>query len=214
MWATVVQAIDHRATRYDHCRLADGAERRPPRAPGPDDAGSLATPALKTAAVTLPVGTVVDASAADGLQACSQSQFDLNDASEPSCPNASKIGSAEIDSPIQADPLVGGIYLAQQNANPFGSLLAIYVSAESDGVLIKLAGHVVADPVTGQLVTTFDNNPQLPFSDFKLDFFGGRGRRWPRRRTVGRSRRRRHSPPGAEARPRRRRTRSRSTRAA
>ena len=49
----------------------------------PDDAGSLASPALKTAAVTLPVGTVVDASAADGLQACSQSQFDLNDASEP-----------------------------------------------------------------------------------------------------------------------------------
>ena len=115
----------------------------------------------------------MSASAADGLQACSESQFGWGNGSEPTCPNASKIGSAEIDSPIQADPLVGGIYLAQQNANPFGSLLAIYVSAESDGVLIKLAGHVVADPVTGQLVTTFDNNPQLPFSDFKLDFFGG-----------------------------------------
>jgi hypothetical protein len=139
----------------------------------PDTESSLATPDLKTAVVTLPTGTVVSASAADGLQACSESQFGWGNASEPTCPNASKIGSAEIDSPIQPDPLVGGIYLAQQNANPFGSLLAIYVAAESDGVLIKLAGHVVPNPVTGQLVTTFNNNPQLPFSDFKLDFFGG-----------------------------------------
>ncbi len=139
----------------------------------PDTESSLATPDLKTAVVTLPTGTVVSASAADGLQACSEAQFGWGNAAEPNCPNASKIGSAEIDSPIQPDPLVGGIYLAQQNANPFGSLLAIYVAAESDGVLVKLAGQVVPNPVTGQLVTTFNNNPQLPFSDFKLDFFGG-----------------------------------------
>ena len=37
------------------------------------------------------------------------------------------------------------------------------------GVVVKLAGHVVADPVTGQLTATFDNNPKLPFSDFKLE---------------------------------------------
>ena len=109
----------------------------------PETESSLATPDLKTAVVTLPAGTVVSASAADGLQACSEAQFGWGNAAEPTCPNASKIGTAEIDSPIQADPLVGGIYLAQQNANPFGSLLAIYVAAESDGVLIKLAGHVV-----------------------------------------------------------------------
>ena len=139
----------------------------------PSTESSLATPDLKTAVVTLPAGTVVSASAADGLQACSEAQFGWGNGAEPNCPNASKVGTAEIDSPIQADPLVGGIYLATQNANPFGSLLAIYVAAESDGVLIKLAGHVVPNPVNGQLVTTFDNNPQLPFSDFKLDFFGG-----------------------------------------
>ena len=47
------------------------------------------------------------------------------------------------------------------------------MATESDGVLIKLAGHIVANPTTGQLTTIFDNNPQLPFSEFKLDFFGG-----------------------------------------
>ena len=139
----------------------------------PDTPSTLATPDLESAVVTLPAGTALSPSAADGLQACSESQFGWGNAAQPACPNASKIGSSEIDSPIQADPLVGGIYLAQQNQNPFGSTFAIYVSAESDGVLIKLAGQISANPLTGQLTTTFDNNPQLPFSDFKLDFFGG-----------------------------------------
>jgi hypothetical protein len=139
----------------------------------PSDPNALATPSLRNATVTLPQGMSVSPSAADGLQACSPQQFGLTNASEPTCPNASKVGSAEIDSPLTADPLKGGIYLAQQNNNPFGSLLALYVATEADGVLIKLAAHVVPDPVTGQLVTTFTNNPQLPFTDFKLDFFGG-----------------------------------------
>jgi hypothetical protein len=141
--------------------------------------GGLAEANLKTAVVTLPAGTSVSPSAADGLGGCSQAQIGLDNASEPTCPDASKIGSVEVDTPLLSDPLKGAVYLAQQGnlpgngSNPFGSLLAIYVTAEADGALIKLAGHVVADPVTGQLTATFDNNPQLPFSDFKLNFFGG-----------------------------------------
>ena len=139
----------------------------------PPNPNGLATPDVKKAVVNLPAGVSINPSAANGLKACTQQQFALHNANEPRCPNASKIGYAEIDSPIQSDPLVGSIWLAQQKSNPFGSLLAIYVATESDGVMIKLAGHIVANPTTGQLTTIFDNNPQLPFSDFKLDFFGG-----------------------------------------
>lgn len=141
--------------------------------PQNDAPNGVAEAELKSATVTLPQGVSVNPSAAGGLQACTPDEIGLNNASEPSCPDASKVGSVEIDTPLLPDPLKGGIFVAQQNNNPFGSLLAIYVTAEADGVLVKLAGHVAADPKTGQLTTTFSNNPQLPFTDFKLDFFGG-----------------------------------------
>jgi hypothetical protein len=135
--------------------------------------GGLAQADLKDASVALPAGVSVNPAAANGLGSCSAAQIGIDNGGPPSCPDASKIGSVEVDTPLLPDPLVGGVYVAQPGANPFGSLLAIYVTAQGDGALIKLAGHVVADPVTGQLTTTFSNSPQLPFSDFKLSFFGG-----------------------------------------
>ncbi len=140
---------------------------------GESETPNLATADLRDATLVLPAGLSVNPAAANGLQACSPVQIGLEDGEAPSCPDASKIGSVEIDTPLLADPLRGSVYIAQQGSNPFGSLLAIYVTAEADGALIKLAGHVVADPNTGQLTTTFDNNPQMPFSELKLIFFDG-----------------------------------------
>ena len=141
--------------------------------PQDEEPYSLGTPALDRAAVTLPEGVSVNPSAADGLGACNSEQILLGTDSEPLCPNASKIGTAEIVTPLLEDPLEGSIFLATPNDNPFDSLLAVYVVVEGSNVLIKLAGHIEADPDTGQLVTTFEDNPQVPFSDLNLTFFGG-----------------------------------------
>ncbi|HST56035.1 MAG TPA: hypothetical protein VLJ42_09105 [Solirubrobacteraceae bacterium] len=135
----------------------------------------LAAANLKRAVVRLPAGVSVNPSAADGLAGCSPAQIALSSPDPAVCPDASKVGSVEVDTPVVDHPLLGGVFVAQQGSNPFGSLLAIYVAVAdpATGVVVKLAGHVVPDPVTGQLTATFDSNPQLPFSELKLDFFGG-----------------------------------------
>ncbi len=131
--------------------------------------------AVKDTTVTLPAGVAINPAGADGLSACGLSEVGLESAAEQTCPESSKIGTVEIHTPLLANPLVGAAYLAQQEANPFGSLIAIYIVVYDpvSGVRVKIPGEVKPNPVTGQLVSTFDNTPQLPFEDLTLHFFGG-----------------------------------------
>jgi hypothetical protein len=149
----------------------------------------LANPTLRDTKVTLPEGVALNASAANGLAACTEAQIGYLGNSFPmpnpirfneepiGCPDASKIGTVEVVTPLLEEPLHGAVYLARQHENPFGSLLAIYIAIDDakTGIVVKLAGHVETDPATGRITATFTNNPQLPFTEFKLDFFGGPG---------------------------------------
>ena len=134
----------------------------------------LAPADVKDTTVTLPAGIQISPAGADGLEACSLAQIGLEEHADPSCPDASKVATAEIHTPLLPNPLVGEVYLAAQNANPFGSLVAMYIVVKDpvSGVLVKFAGQVTLDPVTGQLVSTFKSTPQLPFEDLTLHFFG------------------------------------------
>ncbi len=130
---------------------------------------------VKDTTVALPAGVGLNPAGADGLSSCGEGEIGLEDPAEQSCPESSKVGTVEIKTPLLPNPLVGAAYLAQQDANPFGSLVALYLVAYDpiSGVRVKIAGQVTPDPVTGQLVSTFDNTPQLPFEDLLLHFFGG-----------------------------------------
>ncbi|HET9152945.1 MAG TPA: hypothetical protein VFN85_02375, partial [Solirubrobacterales bacterium] len=160
---------------------------------------------MKEAKVALPEGVSINASSASGLKACAANQIGLTtpidsapihfDEAPITCPDASKIGTVEIETPLLAkhyeegekagepvtdpegkpvlDPLKGAVYLAAQRENPFGSLLAFYLVAEGSGVVIKQAGQVSLNPKTGQVTTTFSEAPQTPFSNIRVELFGG-----------------------------------------
>ncbi len=146
---------------------------------------SLATANLKDAKVTLPEGVTANPSLAAGLGACTPQQYESETSASPigaGCPPESKIGSIEIETPLLAEKIPGAIYIATPYNNPFGesehpggSLLGLYVVAKDPqrGIMIKVAGKITPNPVTGQLVTTFLNNPQQPFSKFTLKFRPG-----------------------------------------
>jgi hypothetical protein len=145
------------------------------KVPQSEDPNTLATPPLKKGVVTLPQGVSVNPAAADGLGACSPAQIDLASASEPSCPDSSKVGTVELTTPLLPGVLKGSIYLATQTDNPFHSLIAGYIVIDdpTTGIVVKIPGDLTPDPATGQITGVFDNNPQFPFSDLKLHFFGG-----------------------------------------
>jgi hypothetical protein len=147
--------------------------------------GHIAPANLRNATVTLPKGLVVNPSQADGLEACSSSQIGMTTAigatpihftkTPDSCPDAAKIGSLEVSTPLLDHPLPGAVYIAKPFDNPFGSLLAIYLVVDdpASGTIAKLAGRVIPDPLTGQLTTRFEENPELPLEDVKIHLFSG-----------------------------------------
>ncbi len=145
---------------------------------------------LKDTTVVLPPGLTIDPSAGIGLAGCTPEDY-KNDTltSEPGagCPNESKLGTVSIETPLLTQKIEGNVFIAQPYANPFGSLVALYVVAKNPetGVLVKLAGKVtpceeVGEVISGraceslgQLTTTFEENPQLPFDHFNFHFREG-----------------------------------------
>jgi hypothetical protein len=137
--------------------------------------GTLATPPLDNASVTLPEGLTVNPSSAAGLAACTPAEIALQSANAPSCPQASQIGTVQLQSPLIPGTLQGEIYLASEYDNPFDSLLAGYIVVDdpTTGLVIKVPGNLTPNPLTGQITGVFDSSPQFPFTDLELDFKGG-----------------------------------------
>jgi hypothetical protein len=140
---------------------------------------------LKDTTVTLPEGLTINPSAGVGLEGCSPGGFATETLESPpgaGCPNASKLGTVEITSPLISAAVHGSIFIATPYENPFsepghpnGSLVALYIVAKNpeNGILIKLSGKVDRDPGTGRLTTSFKDNPQLPFDHFNFHFREG-----------------------------------------
>ncbi|HTT94976.1 MAG TPA: hypothetical protein VMF55_09900 [Solirubrobacterales bacterium] len=141
--------------------------------------GALAPTDIKDVAVTLPEGFVANPSLAEGLAACGEDQLARETAAGApgsGCPEAAKIGTVEVETPLLGETLQGEIYTATPYRNLAGdSLLAAYVVIKDPelGLLVTQAVKISPDPATGRIVATAEALPQLPFSRFRLHFRGG-----------------------------------------
>jgi hypothetical protein len=170
-----------------------------PQNTGPE---GQSTPPLRDTVVALPEGLVVNPASANGLGACSEAQVGISpssvpNAAAPECPDSSKVGTVELETPalpgevcrspqtaLEQCPepgerehvhLTGSIYVAKQLENPFGSLLALYIVIDDPrtGVVVKLPAEIKTNPVTGRLTTDVRDTPQFPFSELRTHFFAG-----------------------------------------
>jgi hypothetical protein len=116
--------------------------------------------AIAAAAFTLPPGELLDlhhlgALCAPGLP-------------PERCPDASRLGYAQIYSPLLAAPLEGQIYLRA----PSKRLPDVLADLHGDGLRLILHGHTAASG--GRLRLSFPALPDAPFSRVVIDLAGGR----------------------------------------
>ena len=150
---------------------------------------ALATPTVKNLKLALPVGTVVSPSVAWGLKTCSEEQFGLHTGKLGECPREAQVGEVEIESPNLPEILRGEVYLASPQCSHFGAqelctpenaengeMVKLYVQAISQGeskTIVKLEGKGSINQSTGQITTTFEDSPPLPFDRLRLKLGGG-----------------------------------------
>jgi hypothetical protein len=138
--------------------------------------GGRATSTLKSATVTLPEGMSINPAAGDGLDSCSAAEANFGTTEPPACPEAAKIGTAEIEVPALKDTLHGDVY---QRTPEEGKLFRFWLVTDEQGVRLKLPAEIQANALTGQLTTAFNGipvlggNPQVPVEEIRLNVFGG-----------------------------------------
>jgi hypothetical protein len=146
-----------------------------------DPSALIANSYLKVAKVTLPEGMGINPSASNGLQSCTDEQFHYHTNLAVECPEASKIGTVEVQTPsLPPNSLFGDVYVGAPLKNGPGAFetgeqFRIFIHAFSTryGVNVRLEGKVFPNAVTGQLTAIVPENPQATFRNFRLHFFGG-----------------------------------------
>ncbi|HEV2859308.1 MAG TPA: hypothetical protein VGW80_12990 [Solirubrobacterales bacterium] len=147
---------------------------------------------VRKAEVTLPQGMGLNPSGAQGLVACTDPQFKKGVRTYTNeCPEASNIGTVEVDSPPLAETLKGNVYVGTQNSNDpeSGEQFRILLEAKSEheGIAARLVGKVKANAKTGQLTAVITDKlkgqfagdlpeglPQVPFKSIRVKLDGAK----------------------------------------
>lgn len=135
-------------------------------------AEGLAQSEAKELILALPAGMTVDPQVVKNLVTCTQAQFAQESVdSEPGegCPQASEIGTIEVETSLLASGILEGQIFAGEPFDSFDSPLVLYITIEDPelGILITHTGEVEVEP-GGELTVWFEDIPQLPFAHLLL----------------------------------------------
>jgi hypothetical protein len=123
---------------------------------------------LRSATVTMPEGISINPDAADGQSACPDALANFGAEGPASCPDSSKIGKFEIETPALDGPLTGSIYIGEPKP---GNQYRAFLVASGFGINAKIVASFIPDPQTGQLTMSVVDLPQVPFEKFNLHLF-------------------------------------------
>lgn len=161
--------------------------------PQTEDPSLTTTPHVRDVKLTLPSGTVVSPSAAQGLSTCRDdpgvdprvvpNELGPSSLSPASCVANSQVGTVHVTSPDLAQPLDGQVFLgtplcglcSPDDARE-GRMVRMYlqlIGEGSDGLTVKLEGSGSINQKTGQVTASFIDNPQLPFDHLTVSLGGG-----------------------------------------
>jgi hypothetical protein len=128
------------------------------------------TATMEEARVTLPQGFQINAGAADGIGACDEAQVGYHQEVDQACPDPSKIGAAQIASPLLPHPIGAEVFLRNQRpGHPYG----LWLASDELGLHVKIPGELEPDKATGKLTAVFTDLPQTPVSEIELNVWGG-----------------------------------------
>jgi hypothetical protein len=117
-------------------------------------------------AVALPEGMTFNPAAAKALVVCSEADLaeeSLQASSGEGCPDASRVGTVEVESPLLGEPLEGSVFFAGY------STLYVVVKSPKLGLLVEQTVEIESEPGTGQLFAFAEDIPlTAAFSDLRL----------------------------------------------
>jgi len=147
---------------------------------GLDNPDGFAQSRIRELEFALPPGMTTAASLIEG-DSCSEVQLEEETPdADPGggCPDASQVGTAEVESPLVIDPVEGSVYKAtpfQNFAADAPAALYVVLRRSDLGVVVTQPIGLESDPETGQLIGFAEEMPQLPFSDLRIHLQEGPG---------------------------------------
>jgi hypothetical protein len=138
--------------------------------PTTDDPDGLVSASVESIRMALPGGVSVSPSGLESVAICTDTRFALRSTQPPDCPASSRVGTAEVESTVLRSPLLGDVFLGEEQP---GGAFRLLVSTQGFGTVLKLAGELRLDERTGRLNVVLGSLPQSPFSRVALQLFGG-----------------------------------------